>query len=190
MADIVNPQITDSVTEAIQQPGHTPAVAALENLYMAISQALSNAAHNATAAQQNMNTILQATTTQGVAMLYSLDSASAAHPKSQTTGDFLGSIETVKSKIAESLETFQTSLSSAKTCQDQNPLHGGGFGEWSHTAIDGFAASLDRLNETQYRQSLRTLQIAAIASVLAALNRSPEQAQHFERILSVVKDLV
>jgi N-methylhydantoinase B/oxoprolinase/acetone carboxylase alpha subunit len=62
----VNPQITDAVTRANTQ---SPAVA-LGTLYQATAQALANAAHNATTAQQNANTILQATTTQGVAMLY------------------------------------------------------------------------------------------------------------------------
>jgi hypothetical protein len=78
MADIVNPQITDSVTQANTKVlGDAPAVA-MGNLYQATAQALSNAAHNATTAQQNANTILQATTTQGVALLYGVDTASSA----------------------------------------------------------------------------------------------------------------
>lgn len=67
-ADIVNPQITDSVTQANTEVlGDAPAIAT-GNLMIATSQALSNAAHNATSAQQNSNTILQATTTQGVSL--------------------------------------------------------------------------------------------------------------------------
>jgi hypothetical protein len=78
MADIVNPQITDSVTQANTKVlGDAPAVA-MGNLYQATAQALANAAHNATTAQQNANTILQATTTQGVALLYGVDTASSA----------------------------------------------------------------------------------------------------------------
>jgi hypothetical protein len=76
MADTVNAQITDSVTQANTQVlGDAPALA-MASLYQATAQALSNAAHNATAAQQNANTILQATTTQGVALLYGIDTAS------------------------------------------------------------------------------------------------------------------
>jgi hypothetical protein len=78
MADIVNPQITDAVTQSnVNTVGDAPAIA-MGLLYQATAQALANAAHNATAAQQNANTILQATTTQGVALLYSLDTAAAA----------------------------------------------------------------------------------------------------------------
>lgn len=72
MADSVNPQITDSVNQA---NANAPVVA-LGNLYQATAQALANAAHNATTAQQNANTILQAATTQGVALLYGVDTSS------------------------------------------------------------------------------------------------------------------
>lgn len=70
MPDIVNPQITDAVTQAnLKVLGDGPAVA-MANLYQATAQALANAAHNATTAQQNANVVLQATTTQGVALIY------------------------------------------------------------------------------------------------------------------------
>ena len=77
-ADIVNPQITDAVTQTnVKILGDAPGMA-MGNLYQATGQALANAAHNATTAQQNANTILQATTTQGVALLYGVDTASTA----------------------------------------------------------------------------------------------------------------
>ena len=72
----VNSQITDSITQANTQVlGDAPAVA-MGNLYQATAQALANAAHNATMAQQQMYVTAQAATTQGVALLYSLDTAS------------------------------------------------------------------------------------------------------------------
>lgn len=77
-AEIVNPQITDAVTQTnVKILGDAPGMA-MGNLYQATAQALANAAHNATSAQQNANTILQATTTQGVALLYGVDTASTA----------------------------------------------------------------------------------------------------------------
>ena len=72
----VNDQITDSVTQANTKVlGDSPAVA-LGNLYVATSQALSNAAHNATNNQQQSYVTMQASTTQGVATLLSVDTAS------------------------------------------------------------------------------------------------------------------
>ena len=47
-----------------------------ENPYEARGQALSNAAHNATTSQQQSNVTDQAATTQGVATLYGVDTAS------------------------------------------------------------------------------------------------------------------
>jgi len=72
----VNSQITDSVTQAnVQVLGVAPATA-LGNLYQAVAQAMANAAHNATIAQQQNNITAQAATTAGVALLYSIDTAS------------------------------------------------------------------------------------------------------------------
>ncbi|WP_431257269.1 RebB family R body protein [Roseateles chitinivorans] len=71
----VNSQITDSVTQAnVQVLGTSPAIA-MGNLYQATAQALANAAHNATLAQQQMYVTAQAATTMGVTLLYSLDTS-------------------------------------------------------------------------------------------------------------------
>ncbi|WP_029015148.1 RebB family R body protein [Niveispirillum irakense] len=74
----VNNQITDSVTQSnVQVVGAAPAVA-MGNLYQATAQALANAAHNATMAQQQMYVTAQAATTAGVALLYSLNTGTSA----------------------------------------------------------------------------------------------------------------
>ncbi|MBH1512283.1 glycerol-3-phosphate dehydrogenase [Stenotrophomonas maltophilia] len=74
----VNDQITDSVTQANTKVlGDAPAVA-VGNLYQATAQALANAAHNATNAQQQSYVTAQSATTMGVATLYSIDTATAA----------------------------------------------------------------------------------------------------------------
>ena len=74
----VNDQITDSVTQANTKVlGDAPAIA-LGNLYQATAQALANAAHNATNAQQQSYVTAQSATTMGVATLYSIDTASTA----------------------------------------------------------------------------------------------------------------
>lgn len=75
IATTVNPQITDAVTQTnVTVLGSGPGNA-LGNLYQATSQALSLASHNATSGAQNAGTVLQATTTQGVALLYGVDTA-------------------------------------------------------------------------------------------------------------------
>jgi hypothetical protein len=73
----VNDQITDSVTQANTQTLASSPAVAMGNFYQATAQALANAAHNATMAQQQMYVTAQAATTAGVALLYSLDTAAA-----------------------------------------------------------------------------------------------------------------
>lgn len=71
----VNDQITDSVTQAnVEVLGEAPAMS-MGNLFQATSQALGNAAHNATISQQQTAVTAQAATTMGVTILYSLDTA-------------------------------------------------------------------------------------------------------------------
>ncbi len=71
----VNSQITDSVTQVNTQViGDAPAMA-MGNLLMSTSQALSNAAHNATNAQQQANITWQAATVQGIQSLMATGSA-------------------------------------------------------------------------------------------------------------------
>ncbi|MBJ7332429.1 MAG: RebB family R body protein [Solirubrobacteraceae bacterium] len=72
----VNGQITDAVTQTnVKVLGEAPAQA-MGNLFVATSQALSNAAHNATNNQQQSYVTMQASTTQAVATLYAVDTAS------------------------------------------------------------------------------------------------------------------
>ncbi len=69
----VNDQITDSVSQAnLKVLGDAPATA-LANLYQATAQALANAAHNASSAQQQTNILAQAATTLGVQLLAAED---------------------------------------------------------------------------------------------------------------------
>jgi hypothetical protein len=71
----VNSQITDAVTQAnVKVLGDSPALA-LGNLFVATSQALSNAAHNATTGQQQTGVTSQAAMTSGISTLYSIDTA-------------------------------------------------------------------------------------------------------------------
>ena len=68
----VNEQITDSVTQVnTKVVGETPAMA-MGNLLMSTSQALGNAAHNATSVQQQAQITMQAATVQGVNSLMSI----------------------------------------------------------------------------------------------------------------------
>jgi hypothetical protein len=75
MADTVNAQITDSVTQVnTKVVGETPAIA-MGNLQMSTAHALSNSAHNATSAQQQGQITMHAATVQGFNALMHIGSA-------------------------------------------------------------------------------------------------------------------
>lgn len=72
----VNDQITDAVTQAnVKVLGDAPAMS-MGNLYQIVSQSLGLSAQNAVFAQQQSNMVHQATTTQGVNLIYAVDAAS------------------------------------------------------------------------------------------------------------------
>ena len=74
----LNSQITDAVTQAnVKTLGDAPAMA-ISNLYQMISQSLGLAAQNAVMSQQQSNIIHQASTTQGVNLIYAVDTAAVA----------------------------------------------------------------------------------------------------------------
>jgi 2-methylisocitrate lyase-like PEP mutase family enzyme len=72
MANTVNDQVTDAITQTSLDVLGNAAAIAMGNLYQATAQALANAAHNATEAQQQANILAQAVTAQGVALIYSI----------------------------------------------------------------------------------------------------------------------
>ena len=74
----LNSQITDAVTQAnVKILGDAPALS-LGNLYQMVSQSLGLAAQNAVMAQQQSNIIHQAATTQGVNLIYAVDTEAVA----------------------------------------------------------------------------------------------------------------
>jgi hypothetical protein len=82
----INSQITDSITQVNTKVlGDAPAVA-MGNLFVATSQALSNAAHNATNNQQQSYVTMQASTTQGISTLLTIDTASTGEASGRILG--------------------------------------------------------------------------------------------------------
>jgi len=82
----VNSQITDAVTQAnVKVVAESPAVG-LSNLYIATSQALANAAHNASNSQMEAGVASRAAMTQSVAALLVIDTASTGKASQQILG--------------------------------------------------------------------------------------------------------
>ena len=74
----LNSQITDAVTQANVTVLADSHALSLSNLYQMISQSLGLSAQNAGMSQQRYSIIHQASTTQGVNLIYAVDTASVA----------------------------------------------------------------------------------------------------------------
>ncbi|MEP0233083.1 MAG: RebB family R body protein [Roseibium sp.] len=78
MVELVNPMITDAVTQSnVKVVGESPAMA-LSTLYQSMAHSTGVLFENAVSAQQQQNILAQAAVNQGVMQIYSLDTTAAA----------------------------------------------------------------------------------------------------------------
>lgn len=78
MPELVNPMITDAVTQSnVKVVGESPAMA-LSTLYQSMAHSTGVLFENAVAAQQQQNILAQAAVNQGVMQIYSLDTTAVA----------------------------------------------------------------------------------------------------------------
>ena len=103
----VNSQITDAVTQVnVKVLAESPAMS-LSNLYQTISQSLSLSAQNTVTSQQQTNIVHQAATTQGVSLLYSIDTASVGEATGEIFRSTSQNMATNAAGIAEILKATQ-----------------------------------------------------------------------------------
>ena len=90
MAEVVNPQITDSITQVNTKVlGEAPAQA-MGTLYQTASASAGIALQNAVHAQNNQYAINNAATTEGVNLLYTSPTAAAAAASTKIDAGFEG----------------------------------------------------------------------------------------------------
>ena len=83
MSDTVSTQITDAVTQTnVQVVASSPAIA-MSNVYQTAAHSIGLMFENAVNAQSQQNILAQASTTQGVMQIYSIDTISDALAISQ-----------------------------------------------------------------------------------------------------------
>ncbi|WP_334127897.1 RebB family R body protein [Sneathiella sp.] len=107
----VNSQITDSITQTnLAVVGGAPAQS-MGTVYQMMAQAVGVSMQNAVANQQNMNTIDNAIVSQGIAMLYSLDSMADAKAMQEVMSGNLNA------EIVLALRAIVTELKKAQSDQ-------------------------------------------------------------------------
>lgn len=154
--------------------GDAPAMA-MGNLYQSVAYSVGLAMENAVAAQQQYNATAQAATAQGIAMLYSLDSAATA--------------EAVQKNLQESAAAVKAAMPAIdipapRATQADDVAYG------ARAVADAFAASLIAIGDATTHELLRVLQIAATAACVAAMIAQPEKAASYEDVLAAIKKIV
>jgi Killing trait len=169
----VNAQITDSVTQANTKVlGEAPAMA-MGTLYQTMSQAVGLAMQNAVQAQQNMNIAAQAATVQGIATMYSIDTASA---------------EAVHKNVRESATAVEAAMPPATVALPH--IEGANDVAYGARAMaDAFAASLHAISEATCHNLLRILQIAATSACVTAMIAQPDKAASYEEVLAAIRKI-
>lgn len=142
---MATPEHSDSITKVNTDVlGDAPAMA-MGNLMLAVSQALSNAAHNATSAQQQSYITMQAATAQGVATLYSLDTAAAGEATQKIFAESSAAVEAAAMPPAPVMASPDVqSLMGHETADAAYHVR---------SLMSAFAASLDALSIVSSRQN-------------------------------------
>jgi len=181
----VNPQITDAITQTNPSPrGDAPAIA-LGNLYQATAHALGVAAENAVSSQQQQSILMQAATTQAVAQLLALDTASTG----VATQDPLRVVEpkgTMDTAALDSLSQIGRQIEAA----NKHALEEAG--PWCHAArelMDTVAHALHQFMKVSLETNMGVMKQAAIAAVVIHMLKAPDQVEQYQKMLAMIEKL-
>jgi hypothetical protein len=186
ISPVPNSEITEAVTATnVSVSSNTPAVA-LGSIYLAVAHALGEAVQIAVNNQQQSYIVAQAATTQGVMQLLSIDTASSATPpdgdKSSAVAQALAATtapDPVAGTITQAIESAsKLGLDSA--------------GPWSEAVrimMSTVAIALSELQKVSQDNNMAMIKQAAIAAVLIAMIKAPDQLEQYQKILGLIQGL-
>lgn len=208
----VNSQITDAVTQTnVKTVAQAPAMA-IAQLYQSIAHATGILVENAVNAQQQQCIINSSAATQAAMTLFSQASATfrpgapsvdgtessggIASQAPTTVPDpkaLEANVQATASKLKQ-LATTRSSVSSqildAVDATQHYTLGAAGAFAYAHrVSIEAFVEGLEKVNDVEYRQQLRAVQIAATAICVDAMLKSPEHAEEYAVVLEAIKQL-
>jgi Killing trait len=179
-------EITDAVT-ATNAPTSSKAPAiALGSIYQAVANALGEAVQNAVNTQQQSYILAQAATTQGVMQLLSIDTASSTvSPNGDKTSAAAQALAatTAPEPVAGAIE--QAIESGSKLGLDN-------AGPWSEAVrimMSTVVFALRELQKVSQDNNMAMIKQAAVAAVLIAMIKAPDQLEQYEKILAMIQGL-
>jgi hypothetical protein len=186
ISPVANDEITDAVTATnTRPPGNTPAIA-LGSIYQAVAHALGEAVQIAVNNQQQSYVVAQAATTQGVMQLLSIDTASSAVP---SDGD---KTSAVAHALAATTAPDPVAGTIAQAIESASKLGLDNAGPWSEAVriiMSTVAVALCELQKVSQDNNMAMIKQAAIAAVLIAMIKAPDQLEQYQKILGLIQGL-
>jgi Killing trait len=195
----VNPQITDAVTQANSKVASDAAAIAIGSLYQTISQSIAIALEDAVAAQQNINSIIDAATAKAINMLLAEgypsavltgDAAAMAPNDARTIGtDLRSAAATIESTASTPRASIDPQIENAIKLANESVLgNTSGYVYALRAASDAAMAAIDHAGRTTQRNAMRAIQAAAAAKCMDAMIRHPEKADEYAKVLQFIHD--
>lgn len=192
--DTVNSQITDAVTQAnVKVLGEAPALA-MGSIYQSLGHSTGLAFQNAVSAQQQLNTLSQAATAQGVMQIYSVDvAASALAPSSVDTGP----ADALTQRYTEAHAALQAQASGlnsqiVEAVEFSNAAaldNADAFAHALRVSTAAAIASLSALSRITQEAQTAILKNAARTACIACMLRAPDKAEEYAQVLASIEGL-
>jgi len=192
--DTVNSQITDAVTQAnIKLLGEAPAMA-MGSIYQSLGQSAGLAFQNAVSAQQQLNTLSQAATAQGVMQLYSVDVAATALATGAVAS---GPADALTQRYTEAHAALQAQASGlnaqiVEAVEFSNAAtldNADAFAHALRVSTAAAAAALSALSRISQEAQTAILKNAARTACIACMLRAPDKADEYAKVLASIEQL-
>lgn len=194
--DTVNSKITDAVTQAnVKVLGEAPALS-MGSIYQSLGHSTGLAFQNAVSAQQQLNTLRQAATTQGVMQLYSVDVVASALA---TTSVDTGHADALTQRYADARTALQAQASGLDTpiveaveFSNAATLDNAGADAFAHAlrvSTSAAAAALAELMRITQEAQTAILKDAARTACIACMLRAPDKAEEYAKVLASIEQL-
>ncbi len=195
----VNDQITDAVTQSnVKVVGEAPAYA-MGTIYQALAHSTGILFQNAVSQQQQQNILAQAAATQGVMLIYTLDTAAEARAAEGSTGFTPAQLSARAVDAAASTQANGSSkvlgsvndqiTQAVKLALDTTLSHSGDVAYGVRAAADALASAIERVNRASQENLLQTIKNSAIAACLAGMISEPDKADAYEDVIDVIRKL-
>lgn len=190
----VNSQITDAVTQAnLKVLGEAPAVA-MGSIYQNLAYSTGLAFQNAASAQQQLSTLSQAATAQGVVQLYSvaaLASTQAAAEVDPNLGDALAK-HYAEARTALQSRASDLNAQVVEAVEFSNAAvldNADAFAHALRVSTGAVAAALSALDRITQEAQTTMLKNAARTACIACMLRAPDKAAEYAQVLASIEQL-